>query len=118
MPYETQVIAASLLDTWIARDWSDAIQLSSLKDLTEIRVETCNSVYEIVVINHRSREILIRGGKFFTQGTPALLAGSSQSGGFLKTGALQVGLNIEIIADGATVVTSIAQSIEVNSPDE
>ena len=49
----TQVIAASLLDTWIARDWSDGIQLASLKDLTEIRIQTRNSVYEIIVIDHQ-----------------------------------------------------------------
>ena len=61
----TQVIAASLLDTWIAHDWSDGIQLASLKDLTEIHIRTRNSIYEIIVIDHQAGEILIRGGRFF-----------------------------------------------------
>src|SRR5438552_7142079 len=114
----TQVIAASLLDTWIARDWSDGIQLTSLKDLTEIRIQTRHSVYEIIVIDHQSGEILIRGGKFFAERTAAHLAGSSRRGSFLKAGALHVGLNMEILANCTTVVTSTVQSIVVNSPHE
>jgi hypothetical protein len=114
----TQVIAASLLDTWIARDWSDGIQLASLKDLTEIRIQTRNSMYEIIVIDHQTGEILIRGGKFFPERTAGYLAGSSRRGSFLKAGGLHVGLNLEILANRTTVVTSTVQSIVVNPPQE
>jgi hypothetical protein len=114
----TQVIAASLLDTWIAHDWSGGIQLASLKDLTEIRIQTRNSLYEIIVIDHQSGEILIRGGQFFPERTAAYLAGSSRRGSFLKAGALHVGLNMEVMANRTTVVTSTMQSIVVNSPHE
>jgi len=114
----TQVIAASLLDTWIAHDWSDGVQLASLKDLTEIHIQTRNSIYEIIVIDHQAGEILIRGGRFFAERTAAYLAGSSRRGSFLKTGTLHVGLNMEIIANHTTVVTSTVQSIVVNPPHE
>src|SRR5262249_25469084 len=114
----TQVVAASLLDTWIARDWNDGIQLASLTDLTEIHIQTRNTVYEIIVIDHESGEILIRGGKFFAERTSGYLVGSSRRGSFLKTGALHVGLNLEILANGTTIVTSPLQSIVVNSPHE
>jgi hypothetical protein len=110
----TKVIAASLLDTWIAHDWSDGIQLSSLKDLTEIRVQTRNSIYEIIVIDHRAGEILIRGGKFFPERTAAYLAGSCRRGSFIKSGAIHVGLNLEILAGTDTIVTSRVQSISIS----
>jgi hypothetical protein len=114
MTNATKVIAASLLDTWITYDWSDGIELASLKDFTEIRVQTRNSVYKIIVIDHQSGEILIRGGKFFIDTTAAYLAGSSHRGSFIKSGTIHVGLNLEILAGRETVVTSKVQSIDLS----
>src|SRR5262245_64075988 len=93
----TQIIAASLLDTWIARDWSDGIQLASLKDLTEIRIQTRNSMYEIIVIDHQTGEIIIRGGKFFSERRAACLAGSSRRGSLLKAGGHHVVVDLVVI---------------------
>jgi hypothetical protein len=109
----TQVIAASLLDTWIAHDWSEGVQLASLKDLTEIRIQTRNSTYEIIVIDHQAGEILIRGGRFFAERTAAYLAGSSRRGSFIKSGTIHVGMNLEILAGRETIVTSTIQSIVI-----
>ena len=109
----TQVIAASLLDTWIAHDWSNAVHLHSLKDLTEIQAQTRNSVYEIIVIDHQSGEILVRGGKFFMERTAAYLVGSSRRGSFIKSGTIHVGMNLEILAGSETIVTSAVQSIVI-----
>lgn len=114
MSEATQVIAASLLDTWVSRDWSDGIQLASLTDLTEIRVQTRNSIYEIIVIDGRLGEILVRGGKFFPERTSAHLAGASLRGSFLKAGAIHVGFNLEILSDRTTIVTSTVQSVIIN----
>ena len=116
MPDTTQVPAASLLDTWVSRDWSDGLQLQSVEDFSEIRVRTRNSVYEIVVIDHQAREILIRGGKFFPERTSAHLAGSSCRGSFLKIGSIHVGFNMEIVASQGTIVTSTVQSVDVINP--
>ena len=107
----TTIIAASLLDTWIAYDWTSGIELASLKDFTEIYVQTRNSVYKIVVIDHQSGEILVRGGKFFLETTPAFLVGASRRGSFIKCGTIHVGLNMEIRAERETIVTSTVQSI-------
>ncbi len=110
----TKVIAASILDTWVSRDWSDGLQLSSLEDFTHVRVQTRNSVYEIIVIDHESGEILVRGGKFFAERTSAHLAGSSRRGSFLKTGSIHIGFNMELLANGTTIVTSTVQSVTIN----
>lgn len=114
----TQVIAASLLDTWTAHDWSNAVPLHSLPDLTEIHVRTRNSIYEILVIDHQSGEILIRGGRFFADRTAAYLAGSSLRGSFIKSGVIHVGMNLEVLAGRETIVTSRVQSVVVIPPSE
>jgi hypothetical protein len=116
MSNATQVIAASLLDTWIAHDWSEGVQLASQRDLTRIRIQTRNSVYEVIVIDHQSGEILVRGGKFFAERTAAYLVGSSRRGSFIKSGTIHVGMNLEILAGSETIVTSTVQSIVIQQP--
>jgi hypothetical protein len=116
MSEESQIIAASLLDTWIAHEWSNGIQLASLKDLTEIHVQTRNSVYEIILIDHHSGEILVRGRQFFVERTAAYLEGSSRRGSFIKSGTIYVGLNLEIRVGRRRIVTSTVQSIMVTYP--
>ena len=109
----TRVIAASLLDTWVSRDWSDGLQLASLEDLTEIRVQTRHSLYEITVIDAAAGEILIRGGQFFPERTAARLAGSTLRGSFLKVGGIYAGFNLEVATDSQVVVTSTVQSVHI-----
>jgi len=107
--------ASALLDNWVNHSWSDGVQLASLPDLSELIVETRNSVYEITTIDGAEREILIRGGKFFIESTAARLCGSSLRGSFLKLGGIYVGFNMEILCDGQTIVTSPVQSIRLRS---
>ena len=116
MSESTQIIAASLLDTWLSHDWSQGLQLKSLEDLTEIRVQTRNSVYEITVIDGEAGEILIRGGRFFPERTQARLAGSSRRGSFLKVGEVHAGFNLEIAGRGEHIVTSSVQSVQIYPP--
>ena len=116
MSESTQIIAASLLDTWVSHDWSEGLQLKSLEDLTEIRVQTRNSVYEITVIDGEAGEILIRGGGFFPERAEARLAGSSRRGSFLKVGGIHVGFNLEIAGKHQSIVTSTVQSVRIYSP--
>jgi hypothetical protein len=116
MPESTRIIAASLLDTWISCDWRNGLQLASMDDLTEILVRTRNSVYEITVIDGRAAEILVRGGRFFLDRTPAYLEGSSHRGSFLKSRGIYVGFNLEIVAGGTKIVTSTVLSAETRPP--
>jgi len=105
--------SSAILDTWVNHSWNDGVQLVSLPDLSELIVETKNSVYEITTIDGPAREILIRGGKFFPERTAARLCGSSLRGSFLKIGGIYAGFSMEILYDGQTIVTSAVQSIRL-----
>jgi hypothetical protein len=114
--HETSGFSASaILDTWVNHSWSEGIQLVSLPDLAELVVETRNSVYEITSIDGAGREILIRGGRFFSQRTAARLCGSSLRGSFLKLGGIYAGFSMEILCDGQTIVTSPVKSVRLRS---
>ena len=114
-----------LLDTWSNHAWSNGLQIESLDDFTEIQVVTStiqvvtrNSLYEITVIDGFSRSIVVRGGRFFPERTPALLAGSSfgLGGGFLKIGGIYLGLSIEIVTSQDTFITTHIKAITVHKP--
>ena len=111
----TQYSSAALLETWVTHDWDHGIQLESLPDFSEIAVQTKNTLYEITIIDGPNREVLIRGGKFFPDRTPARLAGSSMGGSFLKVGGIYAGFNMEVLSSGTSIVTSPVQSIRISS---
>jgi hypothetical protein len=114
--HETSSYSASaILDTWVNHSWSEGVQIAALPDMSELEVETRNSVYEITVIDGAGREILVRGGKFFPENTAARLCGSSLRGSFLKLGGIYAGFSIEILFDGQTIVTSPVQSVRLRS---
>ena len=114
---ETETYAASrILDTWVNHDWKDGLKLESVEDYTEIHVQTRNSLYEITAIDGFSREIVVRGGRFFPDKTRAHLAGSSLGGGFLKLGGIYVGFSLEIVYSEDTTITTDVRSVRVYSP--
>src|SRR2546428_1886743 len=105
--------ASALLDTWSAHDWTEGLQLETREDMDRLVVRTENSSYEITVISARAGEILIRGGRFFPEFTPARLAGSSLGGSFLKLRGIYVGFNLEIHFDKRLIITSRVRQISV-----
>jgi hypothetical protein len=107
--------ASALLDTWSSHAWTDGVQLETLQDMEKLEVGTENSVYEVTVISGRSGDILIRGGKYFPEYTPARLAGSSLGGSFLKLRGIYIGFNLEIHFDQKVIVTSRVRTISVNA---
>jgi hypothetical protein len=84
-----------------------------MHDMASIIVRTENSTYNITVISGRTGEILIRGGRFFPELTPARLAGSSLGGSFLKLRGIYAGFSIEIHIEGRLIVTSRVRNIAV-----
>ena len=102
----------ALLETWSGHHWQDGVQIENVEDLAKLTVRTENSIYEITVISARSGEILIRGGRFFPEFTPARLAGSSLGGSFLKIRGVYVGFNLEIHTEETRcIITSRVRSI-------
>jgi hypothetical protein len=105
--------ASALLDTWSSHDWTEGVQLEMMADMETLTVRTENSTYEITVISGRTGDILIRGGRFFTEFTPARLAGSSLGGSFLKLRGIYVGFSLEIHFEKRLIITSRVRKIAV-----
>ena len=105
------VFVALPLDSCAARPSDDAIQLDSCRRFEEIVVRTRYSVYELVVLSGDNGDVLVRGGRAFPEFRPARLAGSTSGGRALKVGSIDVGLHMELHADGESFVTSTIQAI-------
>jgi hypothetical protein len=103
------------LDCWADYDWSNGLQIESAEELIPIYVRTRNTLYEIVVLASRTREILVRGGRFFPECTRAVLAGSSLGGTFLKIGGIYVGFRMELHCWPERIVTSPVISVGLMS---
>jgi hypothetical protein len=105
--------ASALLDTWSSHNWTEGVQLEAIEDMETLTVRTENSNYEITVISGRTGEVLIRGGRFFPEFTPARLAGSSLGGSFLKLRGIYVGFSLEVHFDKRLIITSRVRKIAV-----
>jgi hypothetical protein len=105
--------AGAILDNWSQQEWDNGVQIDRMEELDSLAVRTQNSIYEITILSGHSGEVLIRGGQFFPEFTPARLSGSTLGGSFLKMRGIYVGLRMEINFDGQRIVTSPVESIGV-----
>jgi hypothetical protein len=112
----TYLPTACNLEAWSASLWSDGLQLNDLHALETLEVRTKNTVYEITLMDPRSGEVLVRGGKFFPVYTRVHLAGASLSGSFLKLLGVYVGFSIEFHTDDGPIVTTRVRHIIVVKP--
>jgi hypothetical protein len=62
-------------------------------------------------------DILVRGGQFFPQLTPAQLAGATLGRSFLKMRGIHVGFRMEVHAGDQRIVTTRVATIAVEVPD-
>ena len=108
---KTAMMKAANLQTWSRHQWEDGVQIDRMGDLETLVIQTRNSTYEITVICGRDGDVLVRGGQFFPQKTEAHLSGASLGGSFLKIRGIYLGLNMEILHEGRTIITSPVQSI-------
>jgi hypothetical protein len=109
------VPASALLSTWTAHDWRDGLNLGELSALDRITARTHYSTYEIVVVSPMSGEVMVRGGQFFPEFTPARLAGASLGSSLLKMRSMYVGFRVEFAFDGRVIITSPVRTLAVNA---
>jgi len=112
----TYLPTACNLETWSGLPWSDGLQLHNLRALDTLEVRTKNTVYEITLMDPRSGEVLVRGGKFFPVYTRVRVAGASLAGSFLKLLGIYVGFSMEIHTDEGPIVTTRVRQIAVMKP--
>jgi hypothetical protein len=103
------------LDAWSARDWKDGVQVDRMQMLDTLFVQTQNSLYEVTVLNPADGEVLVRGGRFFPERTPARLSGSTFGGSFLKLRGIYVGFKMELVHQDRTIITSPVQTIATHA---
>ena len=106
---DRQPTQAATLDGFAVAASGPGVALRSLEPLTELKVQTRNTCYRIVI--SRDADIVIQGGTFFPDPTHAHVEGASLGGNLLKVGWIGVGLRMEILAQGRRIVTTAVRSI-------
>jgi len=99
------------LEHWAHHSWQDGVQVEGLWTGDELVVQTSNSTYEITVLSPNTHEVMIRGGRFFTDRTRARVDGCSLGGAFLKLGGIYVGFALELRTHDGVIVTSRVRSV-------
>ena len=115
MQEQDSVPAGAILDNWSKDPWTNGVQVDRMEDMEKLVIQTRNSLYEIIIIDGRSGEILVRGGRFFSELTPARLAGATLGGSFCKMRGIYTGFRMEINASGQRTVTTPVESIRILS---
>ena len=113
MQEQDSIPAGTILDNWSKDPWKNGVQVERMEDMEKLVIQTRNSLYEIIIIDGRSGEILVRGGQFFPELTPARLAGATLGGSFCKMRGIYTGFRMEINANGQRTVTTPVESIGV-----
>ena len=109
--------AGANLDTWSKDAWDNGVQIDRLDDMQKLQVWTRNNLYEITIIDGRGGEVLLRGGQFFPEMTPAHLAGATLGGSFCRMRGIYCGFRMEFSSDGRRIITSPVQTIIVYTLD-
>jgi hypothetical protein len=107
----TGLEAGASLENWSERDWTDGVQLDELPDFACLLVRTTFSVYQLIVVNSQTGEVMVRGGKRFPAYTRSQLEGSSVGGSLLKRLGVYVGFSMELRTGRHRLLTSPVHSI-------
>ena len=86
------------------------LRLDSCPELEWITVKTQRSIYDIVVLDGESGKVAVRGGTFLPEYRRASFIGSLSRGIATNLGAVVVGMNLEFVVDGKSIITSPVQS--------
>jgi hypothetical protein len=113
MQEQESIPAGANLDNWSKDPWKNGVQVDRMEDMGKLVIQTRNSLYEIIIIDGRRGEILVRGGQFFPELTPARLAGATLGGSFCKMRGIYTGFRMEINANGQRTVTTAVESIRI-----
>ena len=92
---------------------SRGVNLTRLEALTELRVKTASSVYQITVLEPFKSKVLIQGGTLFADAADVTLSGASLGRSFLKMSCIWIGLQMELHSGDCSVVTSPVSTIEI-----
>jgi hypothetical protein len=86
------------------------LRLDLCPELEWITVKTQRSTYDIVVLSGAAGAVAVRGGAFLPEFRSASFIGSLSKGIATNLGAVVVGLNLEFVVHGQSIITSPVQS--------
>ena len=89
----------------------DTLRVDACSELEWITVRTVRSSYDVIVLSGETGAVMIRGGAFFPEFCRATVTGALFHGVAIKPGVIAVGLNLEFVVDGRSIVTSPVQQI-------
>jgi hypothetical protein len=110
---QNTIPSSAILDNWSDDPWANGLQIDHREDMETLAVRTGNSLYEITIIEGQSGEVLVRGGQFFPELTPARLTGATLGGSFCKMRGIYVGFRMELQANGQRFITTPVESIGI-----
>jgi hypothetical protein len=105
-----------MLDGRLLQTSAEAIRLASCQQFETIVVKTRRSVYEFIVLDGKTGNVLVRGGSDFPEFRRAVLVGATADGHAIKVNTLDIGLRIELHLGDSTVVTSAVTAIVRSDP--
>ena len=92
-----------------------AISVDSCAAQETIVITTRSNVYELVVLGGDRGDVLVRGGRYFSEVTPALFLGSIADDGSAKPHTIDIGLRMKFVVGERFVVTSPVQSVSCDN---
>jgi hypothetical protein len=98
--------ALPVFDGCLPQTSENAIRLASCRQFEKIVVNTRRSVYELVILDGRTGDILLRGGCDFPEFCRALFVGSTAGGRALMVNTIDIGLRMEFHVGQGAVITS------------
>ncbi len=106
-----RVAAATLQGFVAAAAASEGVWLSSLPAISQLEMQTRNSLYRITLLNGGDGRVLVLGGSFFPVWSEAQLAGSTLGASFLRMGWVGCGFCMEFLHQGQRIVTTPVREI-------
>jgi hypothetical protein len=107
----TEPAAFLVFDGRLLHTSAAAIRLAACQQFETIVVNTRRSVYEIIVLDGKTGDVLVRGGSDFPEFGRALFVGSTAGGRALKVNTIDIGLRMELHVGHGTMVTSAVTAI-------
>jgi hypothetical protein len=107
----TRPEAVFVFDTRLLHSSAHAIRLAACQQFETLVVNTRRSVYEIIVLDGRTGDVLVRGGTDFPEFRRAVFTGSTRDGRAIKANTIDVGLRMELHLAPGTIITSPVASI-------
>ena len=109
--FDAEPEAFLMFDGRLLHTSADAIRLAACQQFDTIVVNTRRSVYEIIVLDGKSGDVLVRGGSDLPEFCRAVFVGSTTDGRAIKVNTIDIGLRMELHFERGAVITSPVAAI-------